>query len=72
VRQDFPGGRLNREAAPFDFPEEHRALNRGDAEVSQFFRIGLPDEPPSCLLSDKKCRQFILCQLEDKTEVLAD
>src|ERR1700680_2106215 len=72
VCQGLAGGRFSSQAAPLDFPHEHRSLNCGNAEIGQFFGIGLPAEPSPGLLLDKKSSQFVFHQFKNETEVLAD
>ena len=72
MRQSLLHGCFNGLTAPFYFAHQHSALHRGDAEIGQDLGVGLFGKIALRFLSDEERSKFVLDDLKDKAEVLAD
>jgi len=56
VRKRFPGRGFDRPRTSFHLAYQHRALNRGDAELSRPILVSVRNQPTLCISQMKKAR----------------
>src|SRR5438128_8121561 len=72
VRQHLADGQIDRSPITSDLAKQHRALDRGDAEVGERGLVGGGLEPPAGLLPDEERGELVAHHLEEEGQILAD
>ena len=63
---------FDRPAVPLYLAHQHSALNRCNAEISQFLLVSFLGQPSLCFLVYEECCELVFDNFEDEADVLSD